>query len=197
MRTLLTLLILAAALGAPAVAEEPRQATLYKNPQCGCCEGHADYLRENGFEVTVEPTRDLPLLHRQYGVPSRSGLPYDAGRRLRGRGSRAGRFDPAPPRRDGRTSRASPCPACRPARPACPARKPRRSRSTRSATSRPRSSRSSEPPGAHWAGSAFPPLPRNWKAPCAIAEYDGANSSARFRQNGPGRRSGFARRENA
>jgi hypothetical protein len=69
MRTLLTLLVLAAALGAPAVAEEPRTATLYKNPQCGCCEGYADYLREHGFEVTVQPTHDLPLLHRQHGVP--------------------------------------------------------------------------------------------------------------------------------
>jgi hypothetical protein len=70
MRTLLTLLILMAALGgAPANAEGPRTATLYKNPQCGCCEGYADYLRANGFEVTVKPTHDLPLLHRQYGVP--------------------------------------------------------------------------------------------------------------------------------
>jgi hypothetical protein len=34
-----------------------------------CCEGYADYLRENGFEVTVKPTHDLPLMHRQYGVP--------------------------------------------------------------------------------------------------------------------------------
>ena len=25
--------------------------------------------RDNGFEVTVKPTHDLPLLHRQYGVP--------------------------------------------------------------------------------------------------------------------------------
>ena len=49
--------------------ESSRQATLYKNPQCGCCEGYADYLRDNGFEVTVKPTHDLPLLHRQYGVP--------------------------------------------------------------------------------------------------------------------------------
>jgi hypothetical protein len=64
------LLIAALALSAPAVAGEgSRQATLYKNPQCGCCEGYADYLRGNGFEVTVEPTHDLPLLHRQYGVP--------------------------------------------------------------------------------------------------------------------------------
>ena len=31
--------------------------------------GLCDYLRDNGFEVTVKPTHDLPLLHRQYGVP--------------------------------------------------------------------------------------------------------------------------------
>ena len=64
------LLIPTLVLSTPAVAgESGRQATLYKNPQCGCCEGYADYLRENGFEVTVEPTHDLPLLHRQHGVP--------------------------------------------------------------------------------------------------------------------------------
>ena len=80
MRNLLALMILMVALGSgPAKAEEPYAATLYKNPQCGCCEGYADYLRENGFEVTVKPTHDLPLLHRQYGVPGPArGLPHDA-----------------------------------------------------------------------------------------------------------------------
>jgi hypothetical protein len=69
-RNLLALIVLVVALSSgPAKAEQPYAATLYKNPQCGCCEGHADYLRENGFEVTVEPTHDLPLLKRQYGVP--------------------------------------------------------------------------------------------------------------------------------
>jgi hypothetical protein len=66
----LVLLVPAVALATPAVpAESGRQATLYKNPQCGCCQGYADYLRDNGFAVTVEPTHDLPLLHREYGVP--------------------------------------------------------------------------------------------------------------------------------
>jgi hypothetical protein len=71
MRVLSVLLLIPTlALSTPAVAgESSRQATLYKNPQCGCCEGYADYLRENGFEVTVKPTHDLPLLHRQHGVP--------------------------------------------------------------------------------------------------------------------------------
>jgi hypothetical protein len=68
-RILLALGILMAALGGAAQAEEPRAAMLYKNPQCGCCEGYADYLRENGFAVTVQSTHDLPLLHRQHGVP--------------------------------------------------------------------------------------------------------------------------------
>ena len=69
MRTGLILSALAAALGGAAQAEEPRTATLYKNPACACCETYADYLRDNGFEVAVEATHDLPLLHRQHGVP--------------------------------------------------------------------------------------------------------------------------------
>jgi hypothetical protein len=69
MRHLISSIIFAVALGGPASAEAPPAATLYKNPQCGCCEGYADYLRDNGFAVTVQSTHDLPLLHRQYGVP--------------------------------------------------------------------------------------------------------------------------------
>jgi hypothetical protein len=26
----------------------PKDVVLYKNPQCGCCEGYADYLRTKG-----------------------------------------------------------------------------------------------------------------------------------------------------
>jgi hypothetical protein len=66
---LFALIILLAVLVGAAQAEEPRTATLYKNPACACCDGYADYLRDNGFEVTVEATHDLPLLHRQHGVP--------------------------------------------------------------------------------------------------------------------------------
>jgi hypothetical protein len=69
MLNLFALIILVAALGGAAQAEPPRAATLYKNPACACCDGHADYLRANGFEVTVEPSHDLALLRRQHGVP--------------------------------------------------------------------------------------------------------------------------------
>lgn len=50
-------------------AAEPIHATLYKNPQCTCCEGYAAYLRENGFEVDVKPTNDLTDISRKAGVP--------------------------------------------------------------------------------------------------------------------------------
>src|SRR6267154_6240110 len=52
----------------PAVAE-PIHATLYKNPQCSCCEGYAAYLRQNGFEVDVKPTNDLTEISSKAGVP--------------------------------------------------------------------------------------------------------------------------------
>jgi len=54
------------AAGTGAVAEE---VTLYKNPQCGCCENYADYLRENGFTVTVKPTHELVPMSREAGIP--------------------------------------------------------------------------------------------------------------------------------
>ena len=43
--------------------------TLYKNPECECCEGYADYLRHNGFEVKVIPTNDLTIMGGKYGIP--------------------------------------------------------------------------------------------------------------------------------
>ena len=44
--------------------------TLYKNPQCDCCEGYAAYLRKNGFAVKVIPTNDLTAMGEKYGIPA-------------------------------------------------------------------------------------------------------------------------------
>ena len=52
-----------------AAARDMPPATLYKNPQCTCCEAYADYLRQNGYTVTVKPTNDLSLLTKTKGVP--------------------------------------------------------------------------------------------------------------------------------
>lgn len=52
--------------GSSAAAEA---VTLYKNPQCTCCEAYADYLRGNGFTVTVKPTHELVAMSREAGIP--------------------------------------------------------------------------------------------------------------------------------
>jgi len=49
-------------------ADSSKTVTLYKTPQCGCCEGYADYLRDYGFEVTVVPTHDLVSISSEAGV---------------------------------------------------------------------------------------------------------------------------------
>ncbi|RWM90606.1 MAG: DUF411 domain-containing protein [Mesorhizobium sp.] len=69
MRTILNAVALASFVWAavPALAGE-KDVTLYKNPQCGCCEGYAEYLRENGFTVTSKPTHDLAEMSREAGI---------------------------------------------------------------------------------------------------------------------------------
>ena len=58
-------------MGGPAIAgEAAKQATLYKTPQCGCCEDYAKYLRENGFDVKVVATHNLTLIKKKHEVPS-------------------------------------------------------------------------------------------------------------------------------
>jgi len=54
-----------------AIAQAPAatQATLYKNPNCGCCEEHANYLRQHGYAVKVVETHDLDGIKRRHGVP--------------------------------------------------------------------------------------------------------------------------------
>ena len=52
-----------------APAADRGQVTLYKNPQCGCREGYADYLRHNGFKVAAVSTNDLTLMGQKYGIP--------------------------------------------------------------------------------------------------------------------------------
>jgi hypothetical protein len=51
-------------------ADKPA-ATIYKTPNCGCCEQYADYMRQNGFDITVKPTHDLTMIKRHHGVPEK------------------------------------------------------------------------------------------------------------------------------
>ena len=65
------MLTLAAAFAIAAARAEMPDALMYKNPQCGCCEEYAKYLRRNGFKVTVKETHNMSLISRQNGVPEK------------------------------------------------------------------------------------------------------------------------------
>ena len=65
---ILAFALLAAVTGALA---EPVAVQMYKNPQCGCCEEYAKYLRQHGFKVTVTPTHNMSIISRKNGVPER------------------------------------------------------------------------------------------------------------------------------
>jgi hypothetical protein len=56
-------------LGFTEVSAQSREVTLHKNPGCQCCDGYADYLRQNGFTVTVKPTHELSQMSRAAGIP--------------------------------------------------------------------------------------------------------------------------------
>lgn len=45
------------------------EVTLYKSPQCGCCQNYAEYLQDNGHTVTVKPTQQLASMSREAGIP--------------------------------------------------------------------------------------------------------------------------------
>lgn len=45
-------------------------AQLYKDPNCGCCEEYGKYLRANGYDVEVIPTRDPAAIKKEYNVPN-------------------------------------------------------------------------------------------------------------------------------
>ena len=64
------IILLAAALLLPLTAVA-QSATMYKDPFCGCCTGHAEYLRENGFDVTIveTPPEKLAAIKEKHQVP--------------------------------------------------------------------------------------------------------------------------------
>jgi len=55
----------------PVFAGDKPQATLYRNPNCGCCLEYAKYLRSNGFDVTVDAKQDLALVRKQLHIPEK------------------------------------------------------------------------------------------------------------------------------
>ncbi len=70
MRFLTALLLFAFLVAAPgAKAQDVTKATVYKDPNCGCCHNYVSYLRANGFEVEVVDTGELSSIKQNHGVP--------------------------------------------------------------------------------------------------------------------------------
>ena len=60
----------AMALTAPAQAAPGQKplATIFKNPQCSCCEAYGAYLKQSGYPVKIVTTHDGPLIRQRQGL---------------------------------------------------------------------------------------------------------------------------------
>lgn len=53
-----------------ALADTRPAITVWKDPNCGCCDAWVEHLRRNGFTSTVIVTRDVKAIKMQRGVPA-------------------------------------------------------------------------------------------------------------------------------
>lgn len=65
-------LLAAAALGAPGALAFAADTVVvvHKDPNCGCCSGWVQHLRDAGFVVQVEEAADLKAVRDRLGVPA-------------------------------------------------------------------------------------------------------------------------------
>lgn len=63
-----------AALPAPQV----RSMTVYKDPNCGCCQEWVLHVKKAGFVVTVRDTADMQSVKASFGVPDALGSCHTA-----------------------------------------------------------------------------------------------------------------------
>jgi hypothetical protein len=62
----------------PAIAAFAAEATVYKDPQCGCCAKWVDHLKGAGFEVTVHDVPNIDEIKKQQGIPTEFGSCHTA-----------------------------------------------------------------------------------------------------------------------
>lgn len=67
MKIWLTVAALAAASSFAHAAENA--ITVYQDPNCGCCSGWVDHMRDAGFEVQAIKTTDMASVKQKLGVP--------------------------------------------------------------------------------------------------------------------------------
>src|SRR5262245_17214743 len=69
MKSAFVAIAFALTLAAPAAAQE-KVAVMYKAAGCGCCDGHAEHLRANGYKVRVVELADLEPVKKKHSVPA-------------------------------------------------------------------------------------------------------------------------------
>lgn len=47
--------------------------TVYQDPNCGCCSGWVDHMRESGFDVKAIKIADMASIKQKLGVPAKLG----------------------------------------------------------------------------------------------------------------------------
>jgi hypothetical protein len=52
-----------------ALAQAKPDATMYRVPFCGCCDGHAEHLRAHGYRVTIVETRNMTSIKKRHDIP--------------------------------------------------------------------------------------------------------------------------------
>ena len=52
-----------------AAAELSREITIWRDPNCGCCDAYAEYLEANGYQVTRVDDRNFDRRSVEAGVP--------------------------------------------------------------------------------------------------------------------------------
>lgn len=67
-KTLMTLALAAVAAGQVALAGATA-ITMHQDPNCGCCGGWAQHMRDNGFDVKVLRSADMYAVKQDQGVP--------------------------------------------------------------------------------------------------------------------------------
>src|SRR5438105_1003606 len=45
--------------------------TVYKDPNCGCCESWTEHLRESGYKVKAIDSEDMAAVKKRFGVPEK------------------------------------------------------------------------------------------------------------------------------
>jgi len=64
-------LTVAALVAASSLAHATEKAiTVYQDPNCGCCSGWVDHMRDSGFQVKAIKTTEMVSVKQKLGVPA-------------------------------------------------------------------------------------------------------------------------------